>query len=42
MNRKQSFKDHPLIRCPKTRSKLTGKNFTQKHDSNKAAAMHLY
>ena len=31
----------PSEAMPKTRSKSTGEHLTQKHDSNKAAAMHL-
>ena len=41
-NRKQFFGDHPMIRGPKTSSKLKRKHLTQKHDSNKATVMHLY
>ena len=33
MNRKQPLRDHPMIRCPNIRSKLTGEHFTKKHDS---------
>ena len=43
MNRKQFFRDHPMIRCPeKTSSKLTGEKLMQKLDFNKAAAIQLY
>ena len=42
MNRKQSLRDNPVIRVPKTHSKLTGEHLIQKCDSNKADAMHLY
>ena len=32
----------PWQGAPKARSKLTGEHLTQKCDSNKVAAMHLY
>ena len=42
LNRKQSLRDQSWSGAPKTRSKLTGEHLTQKRDSDKAAAVHLY
>ena len=42
LNRKQSLRDQSWSGAPNTRSKLTGEHLTQKRDSDKAAAVHLY
>ena len=42
LNRKQSLRDQSWSGAPNTRSKLTGDHLTQKRDSDKAAAVHLY
>ena len=41
MNRKQSLRDRPMIRCPKTPNWLTGKHLKQRRASNKVAAVHF-
>ena len=42
MNQKHLLRDHPVIRCPKSKQQTDRGHFTQKRDLNKAAVMYLY